>query len=118
MGKFIVKQFVIVLLSLNLFITACGQALTGIVTSVPTFQNTTSTPSSVPTITITTTATQSPAPTITSLPTIPTFTPTFDASTIVTVTPAQEAECPEIDSAIKVENYLPRKLEYPSPNTT
>lgn len=32
----------------------------------------------------------------TPLPTIPTFTPTFDASTIVTVTPAARAECPEV----------------------
>jgi len=32
---------------------------------------------------------------VTPLPTIPTFTPTFDASTILTVTPAPKAECPE-----------------------
>ena len=34
-------------------------------------------------------------PTITPLPTIPTFTPTFDVRTIVTATPAPKAECPQ-----------------------
>ncbi|MCG2788042.1 MAG: hypothetical protein L6461_23385 [Anaerolineae bacterium] len=34
-------------------------------------------------------------PTITPLPTIPTFTPAFDVRTIVTATPAPKAECPK-----------------------
>ncbi|MCG2788039.1 MAG: hypothetical protein L6461_23370 [Anaerolineae bacterium] len=38
-------------------------------------------------------------PTITPLPTIPTFTPTFDVRTIVTATLAPKAECPKIASA-------------------
>lgn len=33
----------------------------------------------------------------TPLPTIPAFTPTFDASTIVTVTPAAKSECPQVN---------------------
>jgi tetratricopeptide (TPR) repeat protein len=35
-------------------------------------------------------------PTITPLPTIPTFTPTFDVRTIATATPAPKAECPQV----------------------
>lgn len=34
-------------------------------------------------------------PTITPLPTIPTFAPTFDVRTIVTSTPAPQADCPK-----------------------
>ncbi len=45
-------------------------------------------------ITPTPTASQTPAPpTITPLPTIPTFTPTFDVRRIVTVTPAPKTDC-------------------------
>ena len=57
-----------------------------------------------------------PATQATPLPTIPTFTPTFDVSTIVTVTPAPKAECPEIHTTVKIGDYLPEKLEYPSPD--
>ncbi len=39
--------------------------------------------------------------TITPLPTIPTFTPTFDVSTIVTVTPEPKAECPKENFSLK-----------------
>ena len=59
-----------------------------------------------------------PATQATPLPTIPTFTPTFDVSTIVTVTPAPKAECPEIHTTVKIGDYLPEKLEYPSPDAT
>jgi len=99
-----------------LILAACRQAPATVAsfTSPPPSQTATIIPS-----TSTPSPTQiPPTETITPLPTIPTFTPTFDASTIVTVTPAPKAECPEIDSTIKVENYLPQKLEYPSPNTT
>jgi hypothetical protein len=41
----------------------------------------------------------SPTSTITPLPTIPTFTPTFDVRTIVTATPAPKAECPKEDDS-------------------
>jgi hypothetical protein len=103
-------------------LTACGQT-----TAVPAI---TSIPSTfdVPTIATQTslsltkrtasTPALAPGASVTPLPTIPTFTPTFDARTIVTVTPASQAECPKIDSAIRVQDYLPEKLEYPSPNTT
>ena len=39
-------------------------------------------------------------PTITPLPTIPTFTPTFDVRTIITATPAPKAECPKIQNGL------------------
>jgi hypothetical protein len=44
-------------------------------------------------------------PTVTPLPTIPTFTPTFDVRTIVTATPAPKAECPQEDSNILVKIF-------------
>jgi hypothetical protein len=72
--------------------TACGQT-----TAVPVIASVTSTQSISPTPTetvlpsVTTTATTS----ITPLATVPIFTPTFDGSTIVTVTPALKAECPK-----------------------
>jgi hypothetical protein len=54
-------------------------------------------------------------PTITPLPTIPTFTPTFDVRTIVTVTPAPKAECPTIQENAVVtlsnfDDYYPEML--------
>jgi hypothetical protein len=65
-------------------------------TPIPVIDNATATPSSIPTATQTSLPTQTPTPSITPLPTIPTFTPTFDASTIITVTPAPKTECPAI----------------------
>lgn len=96
-------------------ITACAPPNT--VIPVATTQKATAT--RWPSTTSTKTAIPSATPTasITPLPTIPTFTPTFDVSTMVTITPAPKAECPKLDSAIKVENYFPEKLEWPSPNT-
>ena len=49
-------------------------------------------------------------PTITPLPTIPTFTPTFDARTIVTATPAPKAVCPKEDPAVKINFLIPIKF--------
>ena len=104
-------------------LSACAPATQ----AAPAIDNATATSSPIPTTTQTALPTQTPtastpalAPgaSVTPLPTIPTFTPTFDVSTIFIVTPAPKAECPEIDSAIKVENYFPEKLEYPSPGTT
>jgi hypothetical protein len=70
-----------------LFLTACGQTLPVTQTApVPAVAKATSTPSAIPT------NTNIPVPTET--PTISTFTPTFDARTILTVTPAPKAECP------------------------
>jgi hypothetical protein len=75
-------------------LTACGQS-----TPTPIIDNATTTSSPLPTTTPTRTALPSATPTtsITPLPTIPTFTPTFDVSTILTVTPAPKAECPKED---------------------
>jgi hypothetical protein len=52
------------------------------------------------TITSVPTETPTASASITPLPTIPTFTPTFDARTIVTVTPAPPAACPKEDPEI------------------
>ncbi|MCB9113311.1 MAG: hypothetical protein H6634_18860 [Anaerolineales bacterium] len=60
-------------------------------------------PAQTGTPTVTPTATQTPTTNITPLPTIPTFTPTFDVSSIVTVTPAESAECPAINPNIKLD---------------
>jgi hypothetical protein len=46
-------------------------------------------------------------PTITPLPTIPTFTPTFDVRTIVTATPAPKAKCPKEKKSLKATFKLP-----------
>jgi len=82
------------LLSGMLFLTACGQASPAIQTApIPVVGKATSTLSSTPTNTSTSVPIETPTATITPLPTIPTFTPTFDARTIVTVTPAPKAEC-------------------------
>jgi hypothetical protein len=95
------KQILIALLSGILILTACGQTPTEdiptalISTETNTVQRATSAP--LPTRTLRERAnepTSTPRPP-TPLPTIPTFTPTFDASTIVTVTPALRAECPK-----------------------
>jgi len=61
-----------------------------------------------------------PTASVTPLPTIPTFTPTFDVSTIVTVTPAPKAECPKINSQAdlelnKVQGYVPDTSEIAPP---
>ena len=108
------KKLLSLIFVLGLTLSACGMRQTQ---SAPPAQ--TSTPSLISTATPSSTATQtpvSPTATVTPLPTIPTFTPTFDASTIVTVTPAEKAICPTIDSAVNVKDYFPEELEYPSPN--
>ncbi|MEW6285386.1 MAG: hypothetical protein AB1509_04090 [Chloroflexota bacterium] len=87
------QRIIIGLLINILFLTACGQ--TTIVTPtalVHPVEQATSTPA--PTATRTSLPSATPTASITPLPTIPTFTPTFDVSTIVTVTPAPKAECP------------------------
>jgi hypothetical protein len=96
------KKIVTGLLSGILFLTACGQPRVEVLpttfispSEINTLQSFTSTP--LPTRTPRERAnepTRTPRPP-TPLPTIPTFTPTFDASTIVTVTPASKAECPK-----------------------
>ncbi|HSM71454.1 MAG TPA: hypothetical protein VK851_07920 [Anaerolineales bacterium] len=94
------KRIMLGLLSGTLFLTACAgtppipQPITVSETPSPAH---TSQPSSTPTITIT------------PLPTIPTFTPTFDVSTIVTVTPAPKAECPEENPELVADFSVPDK---------
>ena len=96
------KPLTIILLSGVLILTACGQTLAYnpstpqiLATETNTLESFTSTP--LPTRTPRERAnepTRTPRP-LTPLPTIPTFTPTFDAQTIVTVTPAPHAICPK-----------------------
>ena len=90
------------LLSGILILSACGgnPPLTQL-TSVPVLDTTTS--SSFPTSTQTSIPSTTPTASFTSLPTIPIFTPTFDVSTILSVTPAPQAECPKEDAALKLD---------------
>jgi hypothetical protein len=111
------KRIAFTVLIGTLLLTACGQTPSATQTA-PISAVDTTTPSPLPTSTRTSLPTATPTASVTPLPTIPTFTPTFDVSTIVTVTPAPKVECPKIDSTISVEDYLPEKLEYPSPDTT
>jgi len=105
------RRIIAILLTGILFLTACGQSATAPqATPTPIVEQATSTPTFLPT----STQTSIPSPTLTAsvtpLPTIPTFTPTFDASTIVTVTPAPKAECPVVKEGISIN--LPDKKEY------
>jgi hypothetical protein len=78
-----------VLIAIFLF-TACDQT-----TAVPAIPSVTLTLSIPSTSTQTHLPLATPTASITPLPTLPTFTPTFDVSTILTVTPAPQAECPK-----------------------
>jgi len=91
------KRLAIFAISLLWVLSACAPATQ--IAPAPVVDNRV-TPSPVPTNTITTTPTETPTASITPLPTIPTFTPTFDASTIVTVTPAPPAVCPKKDPSL------------------
>lgn len=94
------KQILMSLLGGILFLSACGQiSPVAQVATIPVAHTATATPSRIPTNTAI--PTKTPTATITPLPTIPTFTPTFDASTIVTITPAPKAECPKENSSLK-----------------
>jgi len=86
------EKYILCFIITGIFLlTACGHTLPATqATPIPVVKQATSTPS--PTNTFISAATQTAS--ITPLPTIPTFTPTFDVSTIVTVTPAPKAECP------------------------
>jgi hypothetical protein len=99
------KQILIALSSGILILTSCmknegstAQELTAPPSPIPTNTNTL-----IPTMTPTaSTPALTPGASVTFLPTIPTFTPTFDVSTIVTVTPAPKVDCPKEDSSIKL----------------
>ena len=90
------KKLLSLFFAISLTLSACGTVSTQ---PAP--------PAQIGTPTVTLTATQTPTSTITPLPTIPTFTPTFDVSTIVTVTPAEKAECPVIqeNTEIKLSSF-------------
>lgn len=101
------KKIVFVLLAVIIFLSACGQS-----TPVPVVDDVTPTPALTLTSTATLLPSATPTASITPLPTIPTFTPTFDVSTIVTVTPAGKAECPKTNPQAKlvlneIPDYLP-----------
>ena len=87
-----------VLITILILVSACAPATQS--TPISVIDNATSTPSPIPTATRTALPTATQTASITPLPTIPTFTPTFDVSTIVTVTPAPKAECPIENSNI------------------
>lgn len=93
------KRILMSLLGGVLFLTACGQTSPAIQTvPVPAVDKAIATPSPIPTNTNTPVPTETSTATITPLPTIPTFTPTFDARTVITITPAPKAECPRENS--------------------
>lgn len=96
------KQSLIVLLGGILILAACAQAPAGNMpdeTAIPmsATQKPTGTRSPTSTRMKTSTPTITPTKSVTPLPTIPSFTPTFDVSTIVTATPAPKAECPQVN---------------------
>jgi hypothetical protein len=102
------KQIWMSVLGGILFLTACGQTLPAAhTTSIPVADTVKATPSPIPINTITTTPTETLTTSITPLPTIPTFTPTFDVSKIVTVTPAPPATCPKENPKIVAEFATP-----------
>jgi len=98
----------LVVIAILILVSACAPETQS--TPIPIIDNATSTPSSIPTATQTSLPTETPTASITPLPTIPTFTPTFDVSTIVTVKPAPKAECPKEDRKLLLSVYLPTDL--------
>ena len=90
------KKLLSLFFAISLTLSACATAST---------QPTPSSETGTPTLTLT--ATQTPTSTITPLPTIPTSTPTFDVSTIVTVMPAEKAMCPKEDPSVVAEFATP-----------
>lgn len=94
------KKLLSLFFAISLTLSACGT-----VSTQPAPPTQTGTPTVKPT------TTQTPTSSITPLPTIPTFTPTFDVSTILTVTPAEKAECPKEDSNLELEFQFPKPRE-------
>jgi len=92
-------RYVFATLAILIALSSCTPATQAALPSV--IDTSTATPSPIPTATQTSLPTQTPTAIITPLPTIPTFTPTFDVSTILTVTPAPKAECPKQDNSVK-----------------
>lgn len=96
-----------VLITLIFLTTACAPAVIVFPTATVTA---TETPSPRPTNTSSPTETLNPS--ITPLPIIPTFTQTFDASTIIRVTPAPKAECPKENSEVVATFATPDKYGF------
>jgi hypothetical protein len=85
------KQILVAICSGILVLTACAPEVP--VPPISVTREPTEAPSSIPTNTSPSVPTTTPTASITPLPTIPTFTPTFDTLTVITVTPAPKAEC-------------------------
>jgi hypothetical protein len=110
------KKFVQVSIAISFLFSACSQVPTG-GTPLATFASTQS-QSGISTFTPHIAASKTPReprnePTSTPLPptplpTIATFTPTFDALTALTVTPAQKAECPKENPSLEPTFYVPK----------
>ena len=108
------KKLLFGLIGFVWLVSSCAPA--NQITPVLIIDSATATPSPLPTATRTSLPTATPtastpalAPgaSVTPLPTIPTFTPTFDASTILTVTPAPKAECPKENPNLAPTFYVP-----------
>ena len=111
------KRLLLALTVFYLLASACTPSGTALPITLLAVSTATQTLTPIPTLTATQLPTETPnAPTIfstgtlTLLPTIPTFTPTFDARTIVTATPAPKAECPVINSNLEPDLGLPQKM--------
>ena len=92
-GIFDMKRITLILLIGILLLSACGRTALISPTSIPNNSTSTPLPTAIATRTLLPSSTSTSS--ITPLPTIPTFTPTFDARTVVTVTPVPKAECPK-----------------------
>ncbi len=90
MNKFVTGSLAFVFL-----VSACAPATTATQPNLPNAAAASPTLGATPSLTPTRLPSQTPTMTITPLPTIPTFTPTFDVRSIVTATPAPKAECPK-----------------------
>ena len=88
-----------IIIALTFILAACGQTPPPAQPTIDTVIDD-ATPSPLPAATQTTHPTETQTASVTPLPTIPTFTPTFDARTIVTATPASPAECPKEDPSL------------------
>lgn len=95
------KKFIQVSIAVLFLITACGQLPareTPAATSTFVTVVNTATLIRAPTYAASSIPTETPTASITPLPAIPTFTPTFDVARIVTVTPPPKVECPKENS--------------------
>jgi len=100
------KKFLFGLICFSWLIGSCAPVtlstpatVTSTLQNVPVIDTATGTPSPLPSAT--------PTASITSLPTIPTFTLTFDVRTIVTVTPASPVECPKENPELIADFSIP-----------